>query len=172
MSRVLNVYVIDISVNVGECMLQNVTHYTDIIMSAMASQITGVSIVYSIVCPGTDQRKYQSSASLACVCGIRRWPVNSLHKAPETRKMFPFDDVIMMNELMYDCGRCLREWMLWYVNNTLTPHTRSTLCVHCIVKIDVLMVLDVLCFIRVCNMYYIFKGLLVIFWINLTTTRQ
>ena len=40
-------------------------------------------------------RKHQSSASLALVRGIHRWPVNSPHKWPVTRKMFPFDDVIM-----------------------------------------------------------------------------
>ena len=44
---------------------------------------------------GTDQRKHQSSASLAFVREIHRRPVNSLHKWPVTRKMFPFDDVIM-----------------------------------------------------------------------------
>ena len=42
-----------------------------------------------------DQRKHQSSASLAFVRGIHRWPVNSRHKWPVTRKMFPFDDVII-----------------------------------------------------------------------------
>ena len=70
-------------------------HYIDVIMSAMASQITGVSIIYSNVCSGADQRKHQSSASLAFVRGIHRWPVNSPHKGPVTRKMFSFDDVIM-----------------------------------------------------------------------------
>ena len=45
---------------------------------------------------GADQRKHQSSASLALVRGIHRWPVNSPHKGPVTRKMFPFDDVIMI----------------------------------------------------------------------------
>ena len=40
-------------------------------------------------------RKYQSSASLAFVRGIHRWPVNSPNKGPVTRKMFPFYDVIM-----------------------------------------------------------------------------
>ena len=64
-------------------------------MSAMASQITGVSTVYWTACSGADQRKHQSSASLAFVWGIHRWPVNSSHKRPVTRKMFPFDDVIM-----------------------------------------------------------------------------
>ena len=70
-------------------------HYVDLIMSAMASPITSLTIVYSIVYSGADQRKHQSSASLAFVRGIHRWPVNSLHKRPVTRKMFPFDDVIM-----------------------------------------------------------------------------
>ena len=70
-------------------------HYNDVIMSAMASQITGVSIACLTVCSGADQRKHQSSASLAFVRGIHQWPVNSPHKGPVTRKMFPFDDVIM-----------------------------------------------------------------------------
>ena len=52
-------------------------HYSDVKMSAMASQIVGVLIVYSNVCSGVDQRKHQSSASLVCVRGIHRWPVNS-----------------------------------------------------------------------------------------------
>ena len=64
-------------------------------MSAMASQITSLTIVYSNVYSGTDQKKYQSSSSLAFVRGIHRWPVNSPHKGPVTRKMFPFDNVIM-----------------------------------------------------------------------------
>ena len=42
-----------------------------------------------------DQRKHQRSASLAFVWGIHRRPVNSSHKWPVTRKIFPFDDVIM-----------------------------------------------------------------------------
>ena len=70
-------------------------HDGDVIMSALASQITSVSIVYSTVCPGADQRKHQSSASRACVWGIHRPPVNSPHRGPVTRKRFPFDDVIM-----------------------------------------------------------------------------
>ena len=64
-------------------------------MSTMASQITGVSIVYSIVGKGPDQRKHQSSTSLASVRKIHRWPVNSSHKRPVTRKMFPFEDVVI-----------------------------------------------------------------------------
>ena len=71
-------------------------HYSDFIMSTMASQITSFTIVHSTVYSGEDQRKHQSSASLAFVRGIHRWPVNSPHKGPVTRKMFSFDDVIMI----------------------------------------------------------------------------
>ena len=70
-----------------------VIHYSDVIIGALASQITGVSIVYSSFCSGADQRKHQSSASVAFVRGIHWWPVNYPHKGPATRKMFPFDDV-------------------------------------------------------------------------------
>ena len=67
----------------------------------MASQITKLTIVYSSVYSGADQRKHQSSASLAFVRGIHRSPVNSSHKGPVTRKMFPFHDVIMWINARY-----------------------------------------------------------------------
>ena len=70
-------------------------HYYDVIMGAKPSQITSLAIVYSTVYSGANQRKHQSSASLAFVRGIHRGPVNSPHKWPVTRKMFPFDDVTM-----------------------------------------------------------------------------
>ena len=70
-------------------------HYVDVIMGTIASQITSLTIGYSIVYSVADQRKHQSSASLAFVRGIHRGPVNSPHKWPVTRKMFPLDDVIM-----------------------------------------------------------------------------
>ena len=81
-----------------------IIHYDDVIMSAMASQITSHTIVYSIVYLGADQRKHQSSASLAFVRGIHRWPVNSPHKGPVTRKMFPFDDVIIWCSSKRQCS--------------------------------------------------------------------
>ena len=80
-------------------------HYGDFIMGAIASQITSLTIVYSPVYSDADQRKHQSAASLAFVRGIRRGPVNSPHKWPVTRKMFPFDDVIM------DCHVCLVSYL-------------------------------------------------------------
>ena len=68
-------------------------HYSDVMMSAIASQISSLTIVYSTVYSDADQRKYQRSASLAFVRG----PVNSPHKGPVKRKTFPFDDVIINN---------------------------------------------------------------------------
>ena len=70
-------------------------HYDDVIMTMLASQITSLTVVYSIVYSGVNQRKHQSSASLAFVREIHRGPVNFPHKWPVTRKMLPFDDVIM-----------------------------------------------------------------------------
>ena len=71
------------------------THYGDVIMGMIVSKITGLTIVYSTVYSDADQRKHQSSESLAFVWEIHRGLVNSPHKWPVTRKMFPFDDVIM-----------------------------------------------------------------------------
>ena len=181
-----NPYLICIAMEMPEyCTKRSIcSHYDDVIMSAMASQITSLTIVYSTVYSGADQRKHQSSALLAlCVeftgdrwiprtkgqwrgkcfhlmtsscctkpsiCGAsvqyllfvsngdacstpassvsnhqphdcllnrlftrrskktsklrvtglceRNSPVNSAHKGPVTRKMFPFDDVIMLHE--------------------------------------------------------------------------
>ena len=56
---------------------------------------TSITIFYTTVCLGAEQRKHQSSASLVFVRGIHWWPVNSPHKWPVTRKMFPFDDGVM-----------------------------------------------------------------------------
>ena len=70
-------------------------HYSYGIMGTIASQTTSLTIVYSTIYSDADQRKHQSSASLAFVWGIHRGPVNSTHKWPVTQKMFPFDDVII-----------------------------------------------------------------------------
>ena len=75
--------------------INHADHYSNVRMTVMVSQITGVSIVCSVVCSSTDQRKHQSSASLAFVRGIHWWPVDSPHKGPVMWKMLPFEDVIM-----------------------------------------------------------------------------
>ena len=73
------------------------SHYSDAILRAMASQIIGVSIVCSTVCSGAHQKK----ASKLLVTGICEGnsPVSGEfpHKSPVTRKMFPFDDVIIVS---------------------------------------------------------------------------
>ena len=98
-----------------------IRHYCDLIMGAVASQITSRTIVKPTVHSGTDQRKHQSSASLAFVRGIHRWPMNSSHKV--TRKMFPFDDVIMVPQIRglaaTECTERLGEcrWMELHKNS-------------------------------------------------------
>ena len=66
-------------------------HYCDVILSAMAFQITSLTIVYSTVYSGADQINHKSSASQAFVWGIHMYPPNG----PVSRTMFPFEDVIM-----------------------------------------------------------------------------
>ena len=66
-------------------------HNGDVIMGAIASQITSLTIGYSTVYSNADQRKHKSAAYLTFVRGIHP------HKWPVTRKMFPFDDVIVMD---------------------------------------------------------------------------
>ena len=78
------------------------SHYDDVIMTMLASQITSLPVVCSIVYSDVNQRKHQSSASLAFVREIHRGPVNFPHKWPVTRKMFPFDDVIMISDFLPD----------------------------------------------------------------------
>ena len=71
-------------------------HYSDVVMSAMASQITGGLIVCSTVCSGADQRKHQSSASLAFVRGIHRSSVDSPHKGQVTSFIVTIESFIVI----------------------------------------------------------------------------
>ena len=79
-------------------------HYTDVIMGAMASQITSLTIVYSTVFQTEIKENITAS---------RHWPLCGEftgwipHKWPVTRKMFPFDDVIMETDGQYEdlCAR-------------------------------------------------------------------
>ena len=88
-------------------------HHNGVIVSAMASQFTSITIVYSTVNSGADQSKHQSSALLAFVWGIHRGSVNSPHKGPVTRKMFPFDDAIILSEFdMWNILVCNSLWTM------------------------------------------------------------
>ena len=91
----LEILFIEHEYNSGISRVTCVFHYNDVIMGAMASQINSLTIDYSTIYSDADQRKHQSSASLAFVRGIHRSLVNSPHKWLVTRKIFPFDDVIM-----------------------------------------------------------------------------
>ena len=95
-------------------------------MNMMASHITSLMIIYSVIYSSPDQRKHQSSASLVFVWGIHRWPVNSPHKWPVTWKMFPFDDVIMCHNFngKLPCyilnpfpGSDIVIWVLWHTKS-------------------------------------------------------
>ena len=102
-------------------------HYNDAIMSEVVFEITSLTIVYSTVYSGTDQRKHQSFTSLAFVRGIFQWMVNSPHKEPVMWKMFPFDDVIMRT------GSIQLPWPLaspkhqelWYWKQRINKSLRS-----------------------------------------------
>ena len=89
-------------------------HYSDVTMGAMAFQISSLPIVYLTVYSGADQRKHQSSAPLAFARGIHWWLMNSPHKWPVTRKMFPSYNVIMMTSSpMRVCHALDGIWFVW-----------------------------------------------------------
>ena len=77
-------------------------------MNTMASQITGVLIVYSTICSGSDQREHRSCASLAFVKRIHRGPVSSPHKGPVMQKIIPFDDIVMIQP---DSRPVCQQWL-------------------------------------------------------------
>ena len=120
-------------------------HYSDVIMSKIAFQTNSVSIVYSTFCSGVDQRKYQSSASLAFARGIHRGPGNSPHKEPVTRKNFPFDDVIMKNIFIYSSILISRINILNHGyhdrGNAITGHKNTRSCIDneccCLCTVDI-----------------------------------
>ena len=94
-------------------------HYSGVIMSTLASQIISLTIVYSIVYSGTDQRKHQSSTSLAFVRGINQWPVNSPIQRASNAEMFPFDDVIIKFDDALQRKHLAVPW-LWHNIETLS----------------------------------------------------
>ena len=71
------------------------THYADVIMTTMASQITSLTVVYSTLLFRRRSKKTSKLRVTVLCVGNSPGQVNSPHKGPVTRKMFPFDDVIM-----------------------------------------------------------------------------
>ena len=103
-------------------------------MGTMGSQINNLTIVYSTVYSSADQNKHQSSASLAFVQGIHRWPVNSPLKGQVMQIMFPFDDIIMR----FDCLRYINKYymmMSWHEN--LSCNT-SPMCVTVMLSFELM----------------------------------
>ena len=98
-------------------------HYSDVIMGVMMSQVTSLTTVYSTA----DQRKHQSSTSLAFVQGIHLSPVNSPHKWPVMRKMFPFNDVIMNNDKVPQHDISMKKLIPWQ-HQTVTFSVSLALC--------------------------------------------
>ena len=85
-------------------------------MGAMASQIAGLKIVYSNVRSGANQTKHQNFASLAFMRGIHWWPVNSPHKRPVTRKMFPFKGDIMQAQTLNQVYSAEAMWLKYIIS--------------------------------------------------------
>ena len=113
-------------------------------MTAIVSQITGDPIVWSTVCSGADLRKHQSSVSLAFVRRIHPWSVYCPHKGPVTRKLFPFDDVVIFGgdtRVFYLFHRSkLTKWAIkWmpegYVAYMAFGRTLPRYCHHLIVDL-------------------------------------
>ena len=93
-------------------------------MRVMASQITSLTIVFSTVYSSANRRKHRSSVSLAFVRRIHRWPVNSPHKGPVTRKMLPFDDVIICAcSAVLNSGCSSYRWMCAMPNHPFAPES-------------------------------------------------
>ena len=109
------------------------THYGDVITGAIAFQITSLTIVSSNVYSDADQRKHQSPASLAFVRGIHWGSVKSPHTWPVTRKMFPFDDVIM--NFMNSCDSTwglpsICDW-IWNNETHTKPYPFTAISSYC-----------------------------------------
>ena len=100
-------------------------------MGPMVSQITSLTVVYSIIYSDADQRKHQSSASLAFVRRIHQGPVNFPHKGPVTPKMFPFDDVIMMAQTT-EILRNIWQYPYLLFNSRVDQVPADVICGHTI----------------------------------------
>ena len=96
-------------------------HYNDIIMRAMAYQITGVSIVYSTLGSGLDKKKSKLRVTGLCAGNspvIGKFPTQ---KASNAENIFPFDDVIMIWSMDCANNECFTHKYEWkWLSNHLT----------------------------------------------------
>ena len=82
-------------------------------------------------------KKHQSPASLAFVRGIHRWPVNSPHKRLVMRKMFPFDDVIIMWQWIHNAvtNKEHRSNIELTIKNPNPPRLEGSGWIHCLLRV-------------------------------------
>ena len=97
----------------------SIHHYSNVIMGAMASQITSLSIVCSTVSLGADQRKHQNSASLAFVRGYHQWLVNSPHKGSSNAENVFIWWRHHVEEERHEMQICIRLLTIIYVSRGL-----------------------------------------------------
>ena len=85
-------------------------------MTTLASQITSLTVVYSTVYSDADQRKHQSSASLAFVWGIHRdrW-------IPRTKGQLRGKCFHLMTSSCVTENVCI----LWYISRRFVQRTKS-----------------------------------------------
>ena len=95
----------------------NSIHYSDVIMSVMASQITATRIDFSTIFSGVDQGKHQSSTSLAFVRGIHQWPVDSPYKGPVKWKIFHLMTSSCIWSFKYGVIICTAASLQFYQNS-------------------------------------------------------
>ena len=121
--------------------IYTLVHYSDISMSAMASQITSILVIYSTICSGAYQGKHQSSLSLGFVRKIHQWLVTSLYIGPVMQKMFPW---WLWNSVLY-CQEttCFKQvsvlslFMIigiatWLSKYHTTNHLKVNACLVCL----------------------------------------
>ena len=103
----------------GNVRCQSKAHYSDVIMGAMAFQITSLTIVYSIVSSGVDQRKHQSSTVTGLCAGNSPMTGEFPAQMACNAEMFPFGDVIMAPSDALRSIRSFRTSCFWYLYQTI-----------------------------------------------------
>ena len=103
-------------------------HYIDVIMTTMGSQITSLTVVYSTVYSDADQRKHQSSASLAFVWGIQwdRW-------IPRTKGQLRGKYFHLMTSSWY-C-RPVRCW--WGAHRSINGVNIANCALYCLLRLAI-----------------------------------
>ena len=94
------------------------THYNNVIMGAIATQTTSLTIVYSTVYTGPDQRKHQSSASLAFVRAIHRgdrceFPAQMASNAENVSIWWRYHDIHSNGLNPYHCCLIIPQLTHW-----------------------------------------------------------